>query len=114
MSIVRAVFVTVIGLSTVLVGAQSLFAGTDAPGLVRRQVRILDAGCEGSPESEVVAAADDGDDDATRDHDWLACRSPQATRWPTVRRANCGLPSGTSGPVRCRTTNIIRGPPARG
>lgn len=114
MSIVRRVIVSVVGLSTLLVGTQSLFASTEAAGLVRPQPPALDAGYEANAAAgEIGGEADDSGDDATSDHDSMVWRSPCAGWLQSARWARGGLAAAPVIPGRSRATDVIRGPPAR-
>lgn len=113
MSIVRRVIVSIVGLSTLLVGTQSLFAGTEAPGFVRPQPPALDAGYEANTAAgEIGGEADGSGDDATSEHEPMGWRSPCAGWLQSARWARGGLAAAPVIPGRCRLTDVIRGPPA--
>lgn len=115
MSIVRRVIVSVVGLSTLLVGAQAVFASTEAPGLARPQPPAVDAGYELNPAAgEIGDEAVDGDDDTASDHESTVWRSPWAGWLQSARWAKGGPAAAPVIPDRCGATDVIRGPPARG
>ena len=115
MSIVSNVIVTMVGLSTLLVGTPSLFAGTDGPGIMRQRQPALDAGYESTAGGgEAGAESDDADGDARNDHDWIAGRATLPRCSQCAGPFHGGLAPPRFVPVPCRTTDVIRGPPARG
>ncbi len=111
---VRISIATVVALSTLFIGVlETALAEDTPPGVSRARPHDLDAaGCAACGiEVSHDADADDGDDDP-RDESGLACTASPPTGIESAGRRALHATAATCGPQRCRTTDLIRGPPA--